>query len=92
MYCVPVKGSNLELDYKFQNRYSVKVDRTKSQWIDLGIQTKACMTRPETCGAAGGAVSVWVNIIDCPGYRKGVLSSALQLKTHSKIDCDSTHL
>ena len=23
------------------------------------------MTRPETCGAAGGAISVWFRIIDC---------------------------
>ena len=32
------------------------------------------MTRPETCDAAGGAISLWVNIIDCPGY-VGIISS-----------------
>ena len=32
------------------------------------------MTRPETCSAAGGAISVWVNVINCPG-RGGIISS-----------------
>ena len=32
----------------------------RNQWVDLGIHTEACMTRPETCGAAGGAISMWV--------------------------------
>ena len=30
------------------------------------------MTRPEKCGAAGGAISLWVKIIDCDG---GIISS-----------------
>ena len=34
------------------------LDRTRRQWVDLGIHTEACMTDPRTCGAAGGAVSV----------------------------------
>ena len=24
------------------------------------------MTRPDTCGAAGGAISLWMKLIDCP--------------------------
>ena len=31
-------------------------------WIDLGIQAGACMTQPENCGSAGGAVSLWINV------------------------------
>ena len=47
--------------------FALTLDHTKKQWVDLGIHTEACMTRPETCGAAGGAISVWVKIRDCHG-------------------------
>ena len=50
------------------------LDRTKSQWVDLGIHTDVCMTRPETCGAAGGAISLWVNVIECSDW-EGIISS-----------------
>ena len=33
------------------------------------------MTRPETCGAAGGAISLWVKVIDCPRGVCGIISS-----------------
>ena len=36
-----------------------------NQWLDLGIHTEACMTRPDTC-LEGGAISVWMNISGCP--------------------------
>ena len=50
------------------------LDRTKRQWIDLGTRTEACMTQPETCGATGGAISMWLKIVDCP-EGCGVISS-----------------
>ena len=34
------------------------------------------MALPETCGTAGGAISLWVNVIDCP--RGGIISSYVQ--------------
>ena len=43
---------------------AVSTDRTRRQWVDLGIHTEACMTRPETCGA-GGPISLWLRIVDC---------------------------
>ena len=49
---------------------------TKKQWVDLGTHTEACMTPPETCGAAGGAISLWVNVL--AGYKFyscGIISS-----------------
>ena len=58
----------------------------KSQWVDLGIHTEACMTRPETCGAAGGAISVWLNVTTCPGYQ-GIISSYDYLSTGLIIFC-----
>ena len=34
------------------------------------------MTRPETCGVAGGAFSVWMNIIDCQnGIIEGLITT-----------------
>ena len=41
---------------------AVSTNSSIIQWIDLGNHTEACMTRPETCGAAGGAVSLWVRL------------------------------
>ena len=32
------------------------------KWIDLGIQVGACMTQPDNCGAAGGAISLWIKV------------------------------
>ena len=46
----------------------------KRQWVDLGAHTDACMVRPETCGAAGGAISFWIKFIDCPN-NGGIISS-----------------
>ena len=48
----------------FQMNYAVITDHSRKQWIDLGVHTDACMTRPETCGAAGGAVSLWMMMVD----------------------------
>ena len=55
---------------------AVTTDRSRDQWIDLGVHTEACMTRPETCGAAGGAVSFWVMLTnECRGA--GVIISSV---------------
>ena len=53
------------------------MDRTSRQWIDVGIHTEACMTKPETCGSAGGAVSFWINVVNCTGvlYLGGLITT-----------------
>ena len=33
-----------------------------SQWIDLGVHRESCMVDPQTCGQAGGAISVWLRL------------------------------
>ena len=53
---------------------ALTLNHTKKQWVDLGIHTESCMTGPETCGAAGGVISVWVNAIECPDVC-GILST-----------------
>ena len=49
------------------------------------------MTRAETCGVAGGAISLWVNVIDCSGTG-GLVSSMGNGATGTMILCtdDST--
>ena len=42
------------------------------------------MTRPDTCGAAGGAISVWVKVIE-PAEKGGIISSCIQGSAGSLI-------
>ena len=59
----------------FKINSAVSIDRARDQWIHLETHPDAaCMTRPETCGAAGGAISLWVNVIDCP-QTAGIVTS-----------------
>ena len=60
-------------DFFQQVNLALAVDQTKKQWVDLGIHTEVCMTRM-TCGAAGGAISLWMNVIACENY-DGLLTS-----------------
>ena len=36
------------------------------------------MTLPEACGEAGGAISLWINVIDCPSSSSGGIVSSYQ--------------
>ena len=56
-------------------------DSTQRQWIDLGIHTEACMTLPETCSAAGGAISLWVKVAECKDSAGFISSKSTQAKT-----------
>ena len=47
------------------------------QWVDLGVLQEACITRPETCGAAGGAVSLWARLRVCDGFC-GIISPVIK--------------
>ena len=49
------------------------------------------MTLPETCGAAGGAISFWLNIMKCDTYA-GVISSYTSGKTGLQIYCYSINI
>ena len=83
MIVVHINHCSILFTHQVNNAWSLY--RTKSQWVDLGIHTKACMTRPETC-AAGGAISLWVNIIACPSSG-GIASSLAHGLTGSQIYC-----
>ena len=62
----------------FQINSAVKSDRNHRQWIDLGVHTEACMALPGTCGTAGGAISLWVKVIDCPSNESCGIITTLQ--------------
>ena len=47
------------------------------QWVDLGIRTEACVTRPDTCGAAGGAISKWLRV-NSDRFWRGVMTTRQQ--------------
>ena len=53
---------------------ALSLDHTKRQWVDLGTHTEICMIRLETCGAAGGAISLWVRLNHCPDW-SGILTT-----------------
>ena len=43
--------------------------------MDLGVLTKACISRPETCGAAGAAIAFWMRIPHSDELWGGIISS-----------------
>ena len=45
------------------------------------------MTNPETCGAAGGAISMWVKVFDCESYGS-IISTLRYLTCGASIYCD----
>ena len=40
------------------------MDHRQKQWINLGEHADVCLTRPDTCGDNGGAVSYWMNVLE----------------------------
>ena len=53
---------------------AVYTDRSQNQTVNLGdLSAHACLTIPESCGSAGGALSVWIKIEDCSG-NGGIIS------------------
>ena len=59
----------------------LSTNQRRNQWVDLGIHTDVCMTWPQTCGAAGGAISLWLSVTECStsGGILAVISGSLSL-------------
>ena len=80
--------SNTDFFWNQQVNSALALDHMKRQWVDLGIHTEACMTRPETCGEAGGAISLWINVIECEDAAFiSTLAFTDRLSTASVIYC-----
>ena len=54
---------------------AISLNHTRRQWVYLGILTTACIARPETCDAAGGAVAFWMRIDYNDDQYRGIISS-----------------
>ena len=70
---------------------SLSLDRTRSQWVDLGYNTNVCIALPEICGAAGGAISLWMKMMDCSGYQ-GIISTHNSARTGLILFCNGDNL
>ena len=64
----------------FQMNTVVTTDRSLQQWLDLGNQSQACITIPESCGAQGGSISVWFKLGDS-NTEGAIISSMTQPQT-----------
>ena len=49
------------------------------------------MTRTETCSAAGGAVSMWMNLIDCTAPDAIMTTQQEPSTTGFSVRCPNTH-
>ena len=58
----------------FQISSAVHTNRSQNQWIELGYHSDVCLTHRYGCGEAGGALSMWLRLIDCPA-RSGIITS-----------------
>ena len=59
---------------------------TNKQWVDLGVQTEACLVIPDTCGPEGAAVAFWLYLRGCED-NGGIMSSRETLQTGFFIYC-----
>ena len=65
------------------------------QWVDLGVLSEACITRPDTCGPEGAAVAVWVKIHSCPnadGFFTSLQRHSSSVKTGFGFFCFSASI
>ena len=56
---------------------AISLNQDRKQWVDLGIHPEACITIPESCGAAGGSLTFWTKINYNDGSPRGIVSTAL---------------
>ena len=73
----------------FQNSKVVVTDRTESQWLDLGNQSQACITIPESCGTQGGTISAWIKLGECITVG-GIISSFTQTQSGFSFYCKNS--
>ena len=59
--------------YLHQVGNAVKTNESLRQYVDLGDLSSACVTKPETCGPEGGAISLWFKLDACVGG--GIITS-----------------
>ena len=55
------------------------------QWIDLGVHPEVCLVNRYSCGVVGGAMSLWVKLIDCPELG-GIITTRQDVHVQSNFD------
>ena len=69
----------------------LRTDHTKQQYLELGNQSQACITIPESCGTQGGTISVWAKHLGCQNGG-GIISSQDPSQSAFVIGCSPTEL
>ena len=54
---------------------AISTDNAQRQWVSLGNLSVACLTKAQTCGSAGGALSVWIKLGATDYPTGGIISS-----------------
>ena len=72
----------MHFHYFLQLNQAVQTNNAMSQWVDLGVVTDACMTRPDTC-TNGATMTIYIKDDDCNS--PGVLSSIVSDFKHTGI-------
>ena len=69
---------------------AVRTNLSKKHWVNMGnISALACFVIPDSCGSAGGALSLWMKIEECPD-ETGVMSSLIsEFSEGFLIACDN---
>ena len=65
---------------------AIHLEIVTSDWVDLGNLSTACITRPETCGPEGAAVSLWFKLTYC-NTESCLITSRRSLSTGFGICC-----
>ena len=65
------------------------MNKSKSQWIDLGFYPEVCVTQRHGCGVLGVAVSLWLRLIECGG---GILTTRSAISNLPKVPMYPTGL
>ena len=58
-----------------QIKGAISLYHARKQWVDLEILKEACITNPETCGAAAGSVAFWMRRKLADHISRGIISS-----------------
>ena len=74
-----------------QKNKAVKTALASSQYLELGDLSVTCITVPESCGAQGATISVWIKVMDCQDYA-GIVTTFNVAKTNFNIGCSPTVL
>ena len=72
----------------FQVNSAISTNFSGRHWVNLGVHMEVCMTHPESCGAAGGAISLWFRVVAC-GHTTSIVATVSNSTAGYHILCRS---